>query len=431
MVTFFIIGGCSTMDNNDGVKKISFPDQDFKSPIPLGSKALTDISSPLEGNSGSPQDLAAGFVTEGAKKEIIEKWINYYTQRDKERFIQHLKNGVKYRTLVESILKQYSLPLDLYYLGIIESGYNLRIKSRAKAVGPWQFMKGTAKRYGLQVNKYVDERRSIFKSTHAAAQYLKDLYEIFNDWELALAAYNAGEYKILKAIKKGKSREYDILTDKRLLPRETRNYLPKLLAVKTIERNLKSFGIDLFIEQLSSTSTATAPAPAPQDIASEADLMLNMSTYHFTYPVAVVDVVNLLAMNDVSFRELNPDINGQYINASEEKPFSIYLPSNKTPDLIARMAQNPLPQISNAVVKSSVAAFKDDDRPKRKRKKNSAFKYANNVNSKNVKTYLVKRGDSFFKIAAKLGISVQELKSLNGNKKRIYPNQRIGIPTSI
>ncbi|MBF0366841.1 MAG: transglycosylase SLT domain-containing protein [Oligoflexia bacterium] len=411
--------------------------------VSIQSMPIGKLSEKLSTDVTPSQDLSGNFVPEGAKKDIIDKWINYYTVRDRDRFIQHLKNGNRYRSLVESIFKQYALPQDLYYLGIIESGYNLKIKSRAHAVGPWQFMKGTAIRYGLKVNQYTDERRNIFKSTHAAAMYLRDLYAIFSDWELALAAYNAGEYKIIKAIRKGKSREYDILTDKRLIPKETRNYLPKLLAVKTIEQNLNSYGFD------SGSDLYVNPQPTP--MSSPIDFH-DIGTMPLKYSIAVADLLPLIQLSEESFHELNPDIKGPYIFASNAKPFVLHLPTSLAKDLSDKLVNAPLPKITIDQFKLLAVYKIDEDRPLKKKKKSR--RYRNDKRSakiasldhelsdpendytpsnkkkkysKKTKTYRVKKGDSLAKIASRFGVSVDDLRSINGNTSRIYPNQKIDI----
>lgn len=120
------------------------------------------------------------------KEKHYKFWLNYFTNREEARFKRHVKNGLKFKKVVERIFEEEGLPKDLFYVGLIESGYNTHIRSHASAVGPWQFIKGTAKRYNLIVDSELDERRNIFKSTRAAANYFKDLYNIFGSWELAL-----------------------------------------------------------------------------------------------------------------------------------------------------------------------------------------------------------------------------------------------------
>jgi membrane-bound lytic murein transglycosylase D len=186
------------------------------------------------------------------KKFLIKKntgrmkfWVNYFIKKDRERFQRFINNGEEYRHHIEEIFKRYDLPKELYYVGLIESGYYLGARSRASAVGPWQFIKGTGKRYGLKINREIDERRDLFKATHAAAQYLKDLNNVFLSWELALSAYNAGEYGILRRIMKYKTRDYYELSRKKRLPSETINYVPKVLAAMHIISNAEKYGFTI------------------------------------------------------------------------------------------------------------------------------------------------------------------------------------------
>ena len=162
----------------------------------------------------------------------FQHWVNYFGQKKRKLFIRYLKRASRYEKVVHQIFEEYGLPKDLFFVGLIESGFSLGAFSRAKALGPWQFMKGTGKRYGLRVNRQVDERKNIYKATEAAAHYFKDLYNIFGSWELALCAYNSGEYRVINAIRKGNSRDYRVLIRKKLLPRETVYYIPKVAAAR-------------------------------------------------------------------------------------------------------------------------------------------------------------------------------------------------------
>ena len=152
--------------------------------------------------------------------KLVNNWFEYFTNSGRSRFLRHLNRGEKYRTLVESILLSHGLPIELYYVGLIESGYVLQAKSHQSAVGPWQFIKSTGKSYGLRIDSEIDERMNIYMSTHAAAKYLSDLYNIFNSWALSIAAYNAGEYRIMGAIRKGNTRKFNELIKKKLLQKK-------------------------------------------------------------------------------------------------------------------------------------------------------------------------------------------------------------------
>lgn len=174
--------------------------------------------------------------------ERVHKWIHYFSVTDRERFHRFLKRGSIYKETVHRILRENGVPRELYYLAMIESGYVTHAKSRAKAVGPWQFIRGTGLRYGLKQGHYLDERRDIIRSTVAAARYLKALYTAFQSWYLAMASYNAGEGRILGAIIRGSSRDFWTLVEKKALPPETRNYVPKFLAAVIIGRHPEKYG---------------------------------------------------------------------------------------------------------------------------------------------------------------------------------------------
>ena len=158
----------------------------------------------------------------------VQSHIRYFNTSIRNRFEQWLVRLSRYRPLVENIFTEFHLPSDLVYLSLVESGFNPYAYSRAKATGPWQFMKGTAKVYGLRVDAYVDERRDPIKSTVAAARYLRDLYDLFGAWPLAMAAYNAGEGKVMRALQKARSESFTDISKTRLIRRETKEYVPQI-----------------------------------------------------------------------------------------------------------------------------------------------------------------------------------------------------------
>src|SRR4030043_792110 len=172
----------------------------------------------------------------------VEQFIQYFQTNIREKFVIWLSRSEKYIPFMRNLLKEHGLPEDLVYLSLIESGFNPYAYSRAKAVGLWQFISLTGKRYGLKVNWWVDERRDPEKSTIAAAKYLKDLYEMFSCWYLAAAGYNAGENKILNAIKRYRTEDFWKLTKVRYLKRETKNYVPLLIAAALVAKDPEKYG---------------------------------------------------------------------------------------------------------------------------------------------------------------------------------------------
>jgi membrane-bound lytic murein transglycosylase D len=143
---------------------------------------------------------------------------------------------------MKNLLKEHGLPEDLVYIALIESGFDPYAYSRSKASGPWQFVFWTGKKYGLRVNWWVDERRDPEKSTIAAAKYLKDLYGRFSSWHLAAAGYNAGEYKIVTAMRRYRTEDFWKLTNYRYLKPETKNYVPQMIAAALIAKDPKKYG---------------------------------------------------------------------------------------------------------------------------------------------------------------------------------------------
>jgi membrane-bound lytic murein transglycosylase D len=173
----------------------------------------------------------------------VEYFLNYFQNTKMKRvFSKWLNRSEKYLPMMRKIFEEKGLPKDLTYLAMIESGFNTSAYSRARAVGPWQFIRGTGRRYGLRIDHWVDERRDPKKSTIAAANYLKDLYALFGSWYLAAAGYNAGEGKINRAIKRHKTEDFWELSKYRYLKRETKNYIPKFLAATLISKEPEKYG---------------------------------------------------------------------------------------------------------------------------------------------------------------------------------------------
>jgi membrane-bound lytic murein transglycosylase D len=179
----------------------------------------------------------------GSFKKRIAHYIRYFSEDTKgARFFRRAMNrGSKYIPMIKEILKKKHLPESLAFLPVIESGFNLTTRSRAGAVGMWQFMRGTARMYGLKVNRYKDDRKDPIKSTYAAAEYLNDLLAMFGQEDpfLGISAYNAGEGKILRALRQisFKDRSFWTLVKNNLLKHETDEYIPRLIAVILITQD--------------------------------------------------------------------------------------------------------------------------------------------------------------------------------------------------
>ncbi|MBI4691041.1 MAG: lytic transglycosylase domain-containing protein [Nitrospirae bacterium] len=184
----------------------------------------------------------AAYESNPVAVKAVEKNMSLFTEKIKERFSLWLSRSGKYIELMKEIIKGKNLPENIVFLPLIESGFNPNAYSVARAVGPWQFIASTARRYGLVIDWWRDERKDPVKSTEAASSYLKDLYEMFGSWNLAMAAYNAGEGKILRALNRSKSDDYWSLLGTRHIKRETKEYVPRFIAASTIAINPEEFG---------------------------------------------------------------------------------------------------------------------------------------------------------------------------------------------
>jgi len=206
-----------------------------------------DSTTQASGNTAGGSDNATAPVVYNIPIVIdpaVQSHIRFFNTSIRDRFEQWLLRFNRYRPLVETIFAEFNLPSDLVNLSLVESGFNPYAYSRAKATGPWQFMKGTGQLYGLRIDHYVDERRDPIKSTVAAARYLRDLYDLFGAWPLAMAAYNAGEGKVLRALQKAQAESFSDISRTRLIRPETKQYVPRIMAATIIAKNPDQYGFN-------------------------------------------------------------------------------------------------------------------------------------------------------------------------------------------
>lgn len=217
----------------------------------------------------------------------VEYFLYYFQTAGKPSFSRWLSRSSRYIPMMKEILKREGMPEDLVYLAMIESGFQMHARSWANAVGPWQFISETGRRYDLRIDQWIDERKDPVKATTAAALYLKELYEMFDgDWYLAAAGYNAGENKILRAISMYNTNDFWEISQGSYLKPETKQYVPKLLAAAIIAKDPARYGFsDIAYLTPIEYDTVTIPSRTNLDLAAR----LSGTTYE-------------------SLKELNPDL---------------------------------------------------------------------------------------------------------------------------
>jgi len=304
------------------------------------------------GGNKAPSKLLAGLPT--LVNEKVKVFIDFFQTKADTFFTNSLARSQVYEGMMKKIFREKNMPEDLFYLALIESGFNPYALSRSKASGIWQFMAKTARRFGLKVDNWVDERRDPEKSTYAAAEYLKSLHEMFNCWYLAAASYNAGEGKILEAMKRAQSQDFWEISKYRYLKQETKEYVPMLLAAVIIAQDPQRYGFSQvsYHPPLSYEKVAVPPGTRLDRIARAAQM----------------DLADFRALNPSLKRDKTPP-NGT--------PFEIKLPPGKK------------------------EVFE-----------NNFFKIGR-FDSRNAQKHRVQRGETLAQIAKKYRASLQELCEVN------------------
>lgn len=380
---------CSTMKNRKA--QASFKSEDFVASV---SEEVSLDQSALKKNPNSLLAKTTGRLDLVYNQKDYRFWIEYFTKRAPKTFTDHMGNAYEVKKVVQKILADNGVPIEVFYLGLIESGYNTKIKSRAQATGPWQFMKGTAVRYGLRVDNEVDERYNIYKSTEAAARYLVDLYNIFGNWELALCGYNAGEYRIISAIRKGNSRDYRELVSQGLLPRETVLYIPKIVAARDIFLHPERFGMNYekrngrVFEQVASFE-------------SRRSLSLKNISQKFNIPRSSLIV-------------LNPELKNGTVKVRPGESFKIHFPQE-----YKNLAWNSVDFSSESKAKSRLAYTK---------MKNDGRKPASVVvkSKQRYKIYVANKKEKIKDVARRHGVNPSVLARYNGLNGSINHQLKIG-----
>lgn len=239
-------------------------------------------------------------------------FVKDYLEENQERLMKMKSTALPYFTLIDNVLSKHNLPRELKYLAVIESDLQSHATSWAGAVGPWQFMAETGRLYGLKVNKYRDDRRDLYRSSHAAAKYLKDLYAELNDWLLVIAAYNGGTARVQSAIKKAGSRNFWDL--QYYLPTESRNHVKKFIATHYIME-----GQGGITTNVAGDVKRLGALPVPQAVLDGCLLQTVSGKFNSTI------IARKLDMDPVLFSQLNPGFDAKVSTDS----YGMRLPKDK------------------------------------------------------------------------------------------------------
>ncbi len=322
--------------------------------------------------------------------EPVQAYLDLYTQRKREQTGRMLGLAQLYFPVFEEALDRHGLPHELKYLAVVESALFPGARSRAAAVGLWQFMVGTGKMYGLHVDSYMDERCDVYASTDAACRYLKDLHRIFGNWELALAAYNCGPGNVNKAVRRaGGTLDYWAVYNH--LPRETRGYVPAFIAVNYVFNHAADHNIYPVIPNYCAYEVDTVQVCYPLDLNKLAEITGGSAT-------------ELIELNPVFKRGIVPDL---------EEPSTLYLPRTLVTSFIDKenvIQYSYVPDMSTPAPMASTATAT---------RSNEAGP---------TRTHVVRRGESLGSIARKHRVSVGDLRAWNRLKSdRLRAGQRLVV----
>ena len=301
----------------------------------------------------------------------VQGFVDQY-QTSLRSFMQRaLERGRRYFPSMARILREEGVPQELAYLPIVESGFSVEAVSHAGAVGPWQFVRGTGERYGLRIDGYVDERRDPEKATRAAARYLRDLYERFGDWHLALAGYNTGEGNIERIQTKGCD-DYWEMSDRGFLPNETTEFVPRFLAAVEVAQSPEEYGFEV------------TPEPRP-----------HFETVEVMRPISLKVVAKLCGSDEGTLRDLNPALNRGVV---PPQGYRIRLPKG-----------------TREQFEVALATYHEPPPPPRPRA---------------ARLHTVRKGDTVDRVARRYGISTQALRQANHlrSKGAIKKGQHLQIP---
>lgn len=333
---------------------------------------------------------------------VVRQYIDMYTGRKRSLVESMLGMSLYYMPIFEQAIEKEGIPIELKYLPVIESAMNPDAVSRAGAVGLWQIMLPTARGLGLEINTLVDERRDPVRSSEAAARYLRELYDIYKDWSLAIAAYNCGPGNVNKALRRaGDDARKDFWAIYPYLPRETRGYVPCFIAATYVMNYYNKHNI--------------SPALAKKPIVTD--------SVHVSRRVHFQQIADILKLPVEQLQVLNPQYRKQEIPGTPERPWPLVLPANQTYAYI--MSENAI-----AAHNADLYARRDVVEPATGMEGRPATVDGQEgewVVTEDVKWHKVRRNETMASIARRYGVSLKSLKRWNGNIRKPRRGQSVKI----
>ena len=333
---------------------------------------------------------------------VVRQYIDMYTGRKRSLVESMLGMSLYYMPIFEQAIEKEGIPIELKYLPVIESAMNPDAVSRAGAVGLWQIMLPTARGLGLEINTLVDERRDPVRSSEAAARYLRELYDIYKDWSLAIAAYNCGPGNVKKALRRaGDDARKDFWAIYPYLPRETRGYVPCFIAATYVMNYYNKHNI--------------SPALAKKPIVTD--------SVHVSRRVHFQQIADILKLPVEQLQVLNPQYRKQEIPGTPERPWPLVLPANQTYAYI--MSEDAI-----AAHNADLYARRDVVEPATGMEARPATVDGQEgewVVTEDVKWHKVRRNETMASIAKRYGVSLKSLKRWNGNIRKPRRGQSVKI----
>jgi len=374
----------------------------------LSSYMSYDSTSTLPGPT-APDARLPGVVPE--MNEKVKKWVEFYAKDGGKLFVRWLKSSAQYMDLVQSILEREGVPGDLAYLVMIESGFNLHARSWAHAVGPWQFILGTARLFGLKVDPWIDERYDPETSTLAAARYLKHLYSMFGSWPLAIAAYNCGEGLVNRALERQNTRDFWALR----LPRQTTEYVPQFMAALHLAKQPEKYGL-----------SPELPAAMPFE---------EVLVYG---PIDLQKIAQVCNMSANSVKLLNPSFR-RLKTPARRGGIKIRVPAGSAQEYASFLSQEGIrskcldsPGQTAYRASQTPAGLPQDEFVDPQTQESKSYDYSSSPPAEEelYLTYRVRKGDSLYRIARNFGVSVREIEEFNevAGRNVIKPGQKLLIP---